>query len=61
MDREQMSHYRLYKLSKKTGKIISGKDMEEANDDQAVCEAHKDPDCPECELWKADKLIAKID
>lgn len=55
-----MTHYRLYKLDRKGGRIIKGKDLEEANDEAALCEAHQDPDCPECEVWQSARKVGSI-
>ena len=56
-----MAHYRVYKLDESTGKIIKGKDVEAANDHEAVRAAEHDEDCPVCEVWKGAKKVGLVE
>lgn len=56
-----MAHYRVYKLSDRTGRIIKGKDVDAASDADAVKAAEQDEDCPVCEVWRGAKKVGSVE
>ena len=56
-----MKHYRLYKLDDHSGRIVKGKDMEAADDDQAMAKAEADDECPVCEVWEGVNKVGSIE
>lgn len=56
-----MTRYRVYKLGDTSRRIVKGKDVEAASDEQAMRAAEEDPDCPVCEVWKGTRQIGSID
>lgn len=56
-----MKHYRVYKLNGPNGRIVKGKDVEAADDSEAMQEADNDEDCPVCEVWQGAKKVGTID
>lgn len=56
-----MKHYRVYKLSDRDGGIVKGKDVEAADDGEAMEAARDDEDCPVCEVWQGTKKVGSID
>ncbi|MDT9600649.1 hypothetical protein [Sphingosinicella rhizophila] len=56
-----MTHYRVYKLDDRSGRIVKRKDVEAANDSQAMKQAADDDDCPVCEVWEGAKKIGSIE
>lgn len=56
-----MPHYRVYKLRGPKGRIIKGKDVDAANDRDAMCAAHRDPDCPVCEVWRGAAKVGDVE
>jgi len=54
-------HYRVYKLSEQTGRIVNGKDVEAANDAEAMNKAEADDDCPTCEVWERARKVGSVD
>ncbi len=55
-----MKHYRVYKLNEPEGRIVKGKDVNAADDQQALEQADKDEDCPVCEVWQGTKKVGDI-
>ncbi len=55
-----MKHYRVYKLNEPEGRILKGKDVNDADDQQALEQAEKDEDCPVCEVWQGTKKVGEI-
>lgn len=56
-----MKHYRVYKLADRDGRIVKGKDVHAADDQEAMQEAVADEDCPVCEVWQGPKKVGSID
>ena len=56
-----VAHYRVYKLREPKGRIVKGKDVEAADDREAMCAAHQDPDCPVCEVWRGPKKVGDVE
>lgn len=56
-----MVHYRVYKLSERTGRIVKGKDLDAADDAAAVKAAEQDNDCPACEVWRGAKKVGSVE
>lgn len=56
-----MAHYRVYKLRAPKGRIIKGKDVEAANDCEAMAVAERDDDCPVCEVWRGAKKVGDVE
>lgn len=56
-----MAHYRVYKLSERTGRIVKGKDLDAPSDDAAVKAAERDGDCPTCEVWRGPEKVGSVD
>jgi hypothetical protein len=56
-----VKHYRLYKLATHGGRIVKGKDIDAADDGEAMREAVADDDCPVCEVWTGTKKVGSID
>lgn len=55
-----MKHYRVYKLSEPSGRIVKGKDLMADNDGAAMEKAEADPDCPVCEVWQGTKIVGSV-
>lgn len=55
-----VTHYRLYKLRGVKGRIVKGKDLEAANDREALRAANADADCPTCEVWRGAEKVGEI-
>ena len=56
-----VKHYRLYKLATRDGRIVKGKDIDAADDAEAMREAESDDDCPVCEVWTGTKKVGSVD
>lgn len=56
-----MTHYRVYKLNDRTGRIIKGKDVDAPDDARAVQAAEQDQDCPTCEVWRGAKKVGSVE
>ena len=56
-----MTHYRVYKLAEPNGRIVKGKDVNAADDREAIEKAKQDEDCPICEVWRGAKQVGSID
>ena len=55
-----MTHYRVYKLDERDGRIAKGKDVEAIDDANAIKQAEEDEDCPVCEVWQGTKQVGTI-
>ena len=55
-----MKQYRVYKLGETDGRIVKGKDVEAADDSEAMKQAQEDEDCPICEVWQSTKMVGTI-
>lgn len=53
-------HYRVYKVSDHSGRIVKGKDVEALNDADAMNKAEADDDCPKCEVWERARMIGTV-
>ncbi len=56
-----MKHYRVYKLSEQSGRIVKGKDLMAESDSEAMQEAEADPDCPVCEVWQGTNIVGAVE
>ncbi len=56
-----MKHYRVYKLSEASGRIVKGKDVHAPDDGKAMDEAVADEDCPTCEVWQGVRKVGSVD
>ena len=54
-------HYRVYKVSDHSGRIVNGKDVEAINDTDAMNKAEADDDCPKCEVWERARMIGTVE
>lgn len=55
-----MKNYRVYKLTTHKGGIVKGKNIEVADDSEAMQKARADSDCPICEVWQSARKIGLI-
>ena len=55
------NHYRVYKLSEQTGRIVKGNVVEATSDAEAMQKAEADLDCPQCEVWDRARKVGSID
>lgn len=56
-----MTHYRVYKLRDRDGRIVKGKDVIAPHDGEAMRQAEADEDCPVCEVWTGTRKVGSID
>ena len=61
LGRGDVKHYRVYKIASEKGGIIKGKDVEAADDAEAMRKAEIDDDCPVCEVWQSTRKIGSIE
>jgi hypothetical protein len=56
-----VKHYRVYKLSEPKGRIVNGKDLYAAHDDDALQKAEQDDECPVCEIWQGPNKVGAVE
>jgi hypothetical protein len=56
-----MKHYRVNKLSKTGGTVVKKKDILAADDNDAMRRAHRDDDCPVCDVWHAGMKVGSVE
>jgi hypothetical protein len=56
-----MKHYRVYKLKSRDGGIVKAKDIEAADNTDAMAQAARDSDCPVCEVWQSTQKVGVVD
>ena len=54
-------HYRIYKVSDCSGRIVNGKDAEAINDTDAMTKAEADDDCPRREIWERARKVGTVE